>query len=113
MKTISLFSNRARRTGAALLLLAITGVLGTAQLAAAASPRGGKEQRGILVRPPPGAQLFDHSRGDGDVALLAAFAVAHQQAGWLLTPQNVFDPDADGFPHAQTAVGKGSERGRS
>ena len=56
------------------------------------------------MRPPPGAQFFDHGGGDRDVALLAALAAADQQAGRLLAPQNVFDPDADGFAHAQAAV---------
>src|ERR1035441_1487016 len=98
MKTISLFSLRARRTGAALFLFAIMGVLGTAQLAAAAPARGGKEQRGILVRPPPGPQPFDHGGGDRTITLLAAFAVPHHRAGWLLAPQNVFARDGGGFP---------------
>jgi hypothetical protein len=59
MKTISLFSIRARRTGAALLLVAITSVLGTTQLAAAASPSELLEQ-GIYS---------EETKGDVDAAL--------------------------------------------
>ena len=59
MKRIFLSSMRARRTGAALLLLAVTGVLGTAQLAAAASPSELLEQ-GIYS---------EETKGDFDAAL--------------------------------------------
>ena len=59
MKTINRFSIRARRTGAALLLLAITSVLATVQLAAAVSPSELLEQ-GIYS---------EETKGDVDAAL--------------------------------------------
>src|ERR1017187_841242 len=78
MKTISLFSNRARRTGAALLLLAITGVLGTAQLAAAASPSELLEQ-GIYS---------EETKGDVDAALkLYQQVVTEAKAGLAVAGQ--------------------------
>ena len=82
-------------------------VHGLAEAEGAVGPtpaRGGKEQRGVLVRAPPGAQLLDHGGSDRDIALLAAFAVADQQTRRLLASQNVFDLDADGFADAQPAV---------
>ena len=78
MKTISLFSNRARRTGAALLLLAITGVLETAQLAAAASPSELLEQ-GIYS---------EETKGDVDAALkLYQQVVTEAKAGLAVAGQ--------------------------
>src|ERR1035438_4046922 len=78
MKTINRFSIRARRTGAALLLLAITGVLGTAQLATAASPSELLEQ-GIYS---------EETKGDVDAALkLYQQVVTEAKAGLAVTAQ--------------------------
>src|ERR1017187_3196815 len=78
MKTINLFSSRARRTGAALLLLAITGVLGTAQRAAAASPSELLEQ-GIYS---------EETKGDVDAALkLYQQVVTEAKAGLAVAGQ--------------------------
>ena len=78
MKRIYLFSIRARRTGAALVLLAITGVLGTAQLAAAASPSELLEQ-GIYS---------EETKGDVDAALkLYQQVVTEAKAGQAVAAQ--------------------------
>ena len=78
MKTIYLFSIRARRTGAALLLLAITSVLGTAQLAAAASPSELLEQ-GIYS---------EETKGDVDAALkLYQQVITEAKAGQAVAAQ--------------------------
>jgi len=78
MKTIYLFSIRARRTGAALFLLAITSVLGTAQLAAAASPSELLEQ-GIYS---------EETKGDVDAALkLYQQVITEAKAGQAVAAQ--------------------------
>ncbi|MGO8925363.1 MAG: DUF3108 domain-containing protein [Limisphaerales bacterium] len=78
MKRISLFSIRARRTGAALFLLAVTSVLGTAQLAAAASPSELLEQ-GIYS---------EETKGDVDGALkLYQQVVMEAKAGLAVAAQ--------------------------
>src|ERR1019366_271427 len=78
MKTINQFSIRASRTGAALLLLAITGVLGTAQLATAASPSELLEQ-GIYS---------EETKGDVDAALkLYQQVVTEAKAGLAVAAQ--------------------------
>ena len=78
MKRIYLFSIRARRTGAALLLLAITSVLGTAQIAAAASPSELLEQ-GIYS---------EETKGDVDAALkLYQQVVTEAKAGQAVAAQ--------------------------
>ena len=78
MKRIFLSSMRARRTGAALLLLAVTGVLGTAQLAAAASPSELLEQ-GIYS---------EETKGDFDAALkLYQQVVTEAKAGQAVAAQ--------------------------
>jgi hypothetical protein len=78
MKTINLFSIRARRTGAALFLFAITSVLGTAQLAAAASPSELLEQ-GIYS---------EETKGDVDAALkLYQQVVTEAKAGQAVAAQ--------------------------
>src|SRR5271169_2576958 len=69
-----------------------------------ATAGGGKQKGGILMDAPPSAQLLDHGRGQGDIALFTALAVADQQARGLLASTNVFDLDAGGFAHAQAAV---------
>jgi len=69
---------RARRTGAALLLLAVTSVLGTAQLAAAASPSELLEQ-GIYS---------EETKGDVDAALkLYQQVVTEAKAGQAVAAQ--------------------------
>jgi hypothetical protein len=78
MKTINLFSVRARRTGAALLLLAITSLLTTAQVAAAASPSELLEQ-GIYS---------EETKGDVDGALkLYQQVVTEAKAGQAVAAQ--------------------------
>jgi hypothetical protein len=78
MKTIYLFSIRARRTGAALFLFAITSVLGTAQLAAAASPSELLEQ-GIYS---------EETKGDVDAALkLYQQVITDSKAGQAIAAQ--------------------------
>ena len=78
MKTIYLFSIRARRTGAALLLLAITSLLATAQVAAAASPSELLEQ-GIYS---------EETKGDVDAALkLYQQVVTEAKAGQAVAAQ--------------------------
>ena len=78
MKRISLSSIRACRTGAALFLLAVTSVLGTAQLAAAASPSELLEQ-GIYS---------EESKGDVDAALkLYQQVVTEAKAGQAVAAQ--------------------------
>ena len=78
MKRIHQFSIRARRTGAALLLLAIASVLGTAQLAAAASPSELLEQ-GIYS---------EETKGDVDAALkLYQQVVTEAKAGQAVAAQ--------------------------
>ena len=78
MKRIFLSSMRARRTGAALLLLAVTSVLGTAQLAAAASPSELLEQ-GIYS---------EETKGDVDAALkLYQQVVTDAKAGQAVAAQ--------------------------
>src|ERR1035441_5857632 len=78
MKTINRFSIRARRTGATLFLLAITGVLGTAQLATAASPSELLEQ-GIYS---------EETKGDVDAALkLYQQVVTEAKAGQAVAAQ--------------------------
>jgi hypothetical protein len=78
MKTINQFPNRARRTGVALLLLAVTSVLGTAQLAAAASPSELLEQ-GIYS---------EETKGDVDGALkLYQQVVTEAKAGQAVAAQ--------------------------
>jgi hypothetical protein len=78
MKRISLFSIRARGTGAALLLFAITSVFGTAQLAAAASPSELLEQ-GIYS---------EETKGDVDAALkLYQQVVTEAKAGQAVAAQ--------------------------
>jgi hypothetical protein len=78
MKTINRFSIRARRTGAALLLFAITSVLGTAQSAAAASPSELLEQ-GIYS---------EETKGDVDAALkLYQQVVTEAKAGQAVAAQ--------------------------
>ena len=78
MKTINQFSIRASKTGAALLLLAITGVLGTAQLATAASPSELLEQ-GIYS---------EETKGDVDAALkLYQQVVTEAKAGLAVAAQ--------------------------
>jgi hypothetical protein len=78
MKTINQFSIRARRTGAALFLLAITSLLATAQFAAAASPSELLEQ-GIYS---------EETKGDVDAALkLYQQVVAEAKAGQAVAAQ--------------------------
>jgi hypothetical protein len=78
MKTISLFSIRARRTGAALLLLAITSLLSTAQIASAASPSELLEQ-GIYS---------EETKGDVDAAMKCyQQVVAEAKAGQAVAAQ--------------------------
>jgi tetratricopeptide (TPR) repeat protein len=78
MKRINLFSIRARRTGAALLLLAITGLLTTAQVTAAASPSELLEQ-GIYS---------EETKGDVDGALkLYQQVVTEAKAGQAVAAQ--------------------------
>jgi hypothetical protein len=78
MKTIYPFSIRARRTGAALFLLAVTSVLGTAQLAAAASPSELLEQ-GIYS---------EETKGDVDAALkLYQQVITEAKAGQAVAAQ--------------------------
>ena len=78
MKRIFLSSMRARRTGAALLLFAVTSVLGTAQLAAAASPSELLEQ-GIYS---------EETKGDVDAALkLYQQVVTEAKAGQAVAAQ--------------------------
>ena len=78
MKNMNYFSNRARRTGAALLLLAITSVLTTAQVAAAASPSELLEQ-GIYS---------EETKGDVDAALkLYQQVVTEAKAGQAVAAQ--------------------------
>src|ERR1017187_8547521 len=78
MKRIHQFSIRARRTGAALLLFAVTSVLGTAQLAAAASPSELLEQ-GIYS---------EETKGDFDAALkLYQQVVTEAKAGQAVAAQ--------------------------
>jgi len=78
MKTINQFSIRARRTGAALFLLAITSVLGTAQIAAAASPSELLE-RGIYS---------EETKGDVDAAMKCyQQVVAEAKAGQAVAAQ--------------------------
>src|ERR1035437_10969893 len=78
MKTISLFSIRARRTGAALLLLAITSLLSTAQIASAASPSELLEQ-GIYS---------EETKGDVDAALkLYQQVITDAKAGQAVAAQ--------------------------
>src|ERR1035437_3548483 len=78
MKRLYQFSIRACRTGAALLLLAITSVLGTAQLAAAASPSELLEQ-GIYS---------EETTGDVDAALkLYQQVVTEAKAGQAVAAQ--------------------------
>jgi hypothetical protein len=78
MKRIHQFSNRAGRTGAALFLLAVISVLGTAQLAAAASPSELLEQ-GIYS---------EETKGDVDGALkLYQQVVTEAKAGQAVAAQ--------------------------
>ena len=78
MKTINQFPNRAGRIGAALLLLAITSILGTAHLAAAASPSELLEQ-GIYS---------EETKGDVDAALkLYQQVVTEAKAGQAVAAQ--------------------------
>src|ERR1035437_3986705 len=78
MKRIFLSSMRVRRTGAALLLFAVTSVLGTAQLAAAASPSELLEQ-GIYS---------EETKGDVDAALkLYQQVVTEAKAGQAVAAQ--------------------------
>ena len=78
MKTINQFPNRARRTGVALLLLAFTGLLTTAQMAAAASPSELLEQ-GIYS---------EETKGDVDAALkLYQQVVTEAKAGQAIAAQ--------------------------
>ena len=78
MKTIHLFSIRARRTSAALLLLAITSLLTAAQVAAAASPSELLEQ-GIYS---------EETKGDVDAALkLYQQVVTEAKAGQAVAAQ--------------------------
>ena len=78
MKTINQFSIRASRTSAALFLLAITGFLGSAQLAAAASPSELLEQ-GIYS---------EETKGDVDGALkLYQQVVTEAKAGLAVAAQ--------------------------
>src|ERR1022692_1520892 len=78
MKTINQFSLRARRAGATLLLFATTSVLGTAQLAAAASPSELLEQ-GIYS---------EETKGDVDGALkLYQQVVTEAKAGLAVAAQ--------------------------
>src|ERR1035437_10139783 len=78
MKTINLFSIRARGTGAALVLLAITSLLATAPIAAAASPSELLEQ-GIYS---------EETKGDVDDAMkLYQQVVAESKAGQAVAAQ--------------------------
>src|SRR5512135_216469 len=78
MKRISLSSMRAFRTSAALLLLAVTGLLTTAQMATAASPSELLEQ-GIYS---------EETKGDVDAALkLYQQVVAEAKAGQAVAAQ--------------------------
>jgi len=78
MKTINLFSNRARRTGAALCLLAITSLLATAQVAAGASPEELLEQ----------GLYSEQTKGDVDAAMkLYQQVVAEAKAGQAVAAQ--------------------------
>src|ERR1035437_1848917 len=78
MKTISLFSIRARKTGAALLLLAITSLLSTAQIASAATPSELLEQ-GIYS---------EETKGDVDAAMKCyQQVVAEAKAGQAVAAQ--------------------------
>lgn len=78
MKRISLFTIRARRTGAALLLLAITSLLPTAQAAAAASPSELLEQ-GIYS---------EETKGDVDGAMkLYHQVITEAKAGQAVAAQ--------------------------
>ena len=78
MKTINLFSIRARGTGAALVLLAITSLLATAPIAAAASPSELLEQ-GIYS---------EETKGDVDAAMkLYQQVVAESKAGQAVAAQ--------------------------
>ena len=78
MKRMNHFSIRARRTGAALFLLAVTSVLGTTQLAAAASPSELLEQ-GIYS---------EETKGDVDAALkLYQQVVTEAKAGQAVAAQ--------------------------
>ena len=78
MKRIHLFSIRARRTGLALLLFAVTSLLTTAQMAAAASPSELLEQ-GIYS---------EETKGDVDAALkLYQQVVTEAKAGQAVAAQ--------------------------
>src|SRR5664280_920825 len=78
MKRILLSSMRARRTGAALFLLAVTSVLGMARLATAASPSELLEQ-GIYS---------EETKGDVDAALkLYQQVVIEAKAGQAVAAQ--------------------------
>jgi prepilin-type processing-associated H-X9-DG protein len=104
MKTINLFSIRARGTGAALVLLAITSLLATAPIAAAASPSELLEQ-GIYS---------EETKGDVD----AAFAFGMERPAWFDVPGSYHNGGcgfafADGHSEThrwQTAAGKDRTR---
>ena len=78
MKTIYPFSHRARRTGAALILLAVTSLFTTAQVTAAASPSELLEQ-GIYS---------EETKGDVDGALkLYQQVITDAKAGQAVAAQ--------------------------
>ena len=66
------------------------------------APRGGKKPVGIAMPFPKVTQPFDHGRGDGNLARLAAFGVIDpQNAAFAI---DVFGADMQCFAHAQPAV---------
>jgi hypothetical protein len=51
-----------------------------------------------------GFRWISHGRSDGNVSVLASFAVTDVQAGWLFAAVDILNLDADRLAHAQTAV---------
>src|ERR1041385_6046826 len=88
---------------------------GLAQGERAVSPstsRGRKEKPRISMRAPPAAELLHHGRGDRDVTILAAFAIANVQAGRIFVAVDVGDLNGNGFTDAQPTVIHESQTGR-